>query len=139
MGAAIAFALAASALMIGTNAALAQEALTQGALTADEFFGSATTGEDFAGQAGLGQADLTSTIAQIIRIALGFLGILAVIIILMGGFKWMTAGGNDDKVKDAKKLIISGIIGLVIVVSAFAIASFVITQITLATQGSLST
>lgn len=130
LGAFIAFAMAASVLMLGTANVHAQ-----GALTADEFFGESGSGGDFASTAGLGDADLTTTIASIIRIALGFLGIIAVVIILMGGFRWMTAGGNDDKVKEAKKIIISGVIGLVIVLSAYAIASFVITQIASQTQG----
>ena len=104
-------------------------------LTNDEMFGGDITGEDFANTSGLGSGDLPSTIASIIRVALGFLGIVAVVIILLGGFKWMTAGGNDDKVKDAKKLMVAGVIGLVIVLSAFAIASFVLTQISTATAG----
>src|SRR3989338_3623145 len=103
------------------------------ALTKDELFGGVAA-DDFAGAAGLGNADLPTMIASIIKTILGFLGIVAVIIILFGGFKWMTSGGNDDKVTEARKLIISGIIGLVIVVSAFAIASFVITQIAGVTQ-----
>jgi uncharacterized membrane protein len=53
-------------------------------------------------------------------------GIIAVVIILAGGFKWMTAGGNEDKVGEARKMIISGVIGLAIIMSAFAIAQFVI-------------
>ena len=104
------------------------------ALTADGLFGGDITGDEFASTSGLGDADLVDTIAQIIRIALGFLGVIAVVIILLGGFKWMTAGGNDDKEKEAKKLIFSGIIGLVIVLSAYAIASFVITSISEATS-----
>lgn len=105
------------------------------ALTGDELFGGELTGSEFAGEAGLGAGDLPTTIASIIRVALGFLGIVAVVIILLGGFKWMTAGGNEDKVKDAKKFMIGGVIGLVIVLSAYAIASFVITQITTTTAG----
>ena len=118
---------------IGTKLAilpvlLAPKATFAQALGEDELFGGIGS-EEFAGEAGLGTADLPSTIASIIRTMLGFLGIIAVVIILFGGFKWMTSGGNEDKVQEAKKLIISGIIGLVIVISAFAIASFVITQI----------
>lgn len=108
------------------------------ALEADDLFGGSTTGDDFASIAGLGEADLVDTIAQIIRIALGFLGVIAVVIILLGGFKWMTSGGNNDKVGDAKKLIFAGITGLVIVISAYAIASFVIASIITATTGSSS-
>ncbi len=104
-------------------------------LGADDFFGS-TAGEganvdgaSFASSAGLSAGDLITTIESVLRTALGFLGIIAVIMILLGGFKWMTAAGNDEKVKDAKKLIYSGIIGLVIILTAYAIASFVIQTI----------
>lgn len=78
---------------------------------------------------GLGEKDPREIVAQIINIILGFLGIVAVIIILLGGFKWMTAGGNEDKVGEARKLIVAGIIGLVIILASFAIASFVLTQL----------
>ena len=89
---------------------------------------------DFGDTAGLGQADLKQTIGQLIRVLLGFLGVIAVVVILLGGFKWMTAGGNDEKVTEAKQLIIAGIIGLAIILSAFAIATFVISSIVSATQ-----
>ena len=79
--------------------------------------------------AGLGEEDLTAVVARIIRAILGFLGIVAVIIILWGGFLWMTSGGSDEKVGKARKFIIMGIIGLAIVLSAYAIASFVITAL----------
>lgn len=89
--------------------------------------------EEFQTSTGLGNATLQETIGSIIRVALGFLGIIAVVIILFGGFKWMTAGGKDDQVKDAKKLMISGVIGLVIVLAAFAIAQFIVGQLADAT------
>lgn len=126
------------ALSFGAIALMGVSDVSAQALTADELFGGDVTGSEFASTAGLGEANLVDTIAQIIRVALGFLGVIAVVIILLGGFKWMTAGGNDDKVKDAKKLIFSGIIGLVIIISAFAIASFVIDSIVTATSGSSS-
>ncbi len=101
------------------------------ALTADELFGgTGAVASTFAAEAGLGNTNLITGITSIIRVAMGFLGIIAVIIILLGGFKWMTAAGEDKKIADAKKLIYSGIIGLVIILSAFAIATFVINQIT---------
>lgn len=82
---------------------------------------------------GLGQTDVRITAARIIRVAMGLLGIITVVVILIGGFTWMTAGGNEEKVGEAKKFIYSGIIGLVIILSAYAIASFVITQLVVAT------
>ena len=49
-------------------------------------------------------------------------------------FKWMTAGGNEEKASEARKLIISGVIGLVIILAAFGIATFVLNSLTTATQ-----
>lgn len=108
------------------------------ALTSDQFFGDYSTSDDFASAAGLGSGSLTQTIASIIRVILGFLGVVAVVIILIGGFKWMIAGGNNDKVGEARKYIFAGITGLVIILSAYAIAEFVIDQITSAVAASSS-
>ncbi|MBI2990019.1 MAG: hypothetical protein HYY51_02395 [Candidatus Magasanikbacteria bacterium] len=83
----------------------------------------------------LGNQDLRTTIAKLINVALSLLGIVAVVIILVGGFKWMTAGGNEDKVAEARKLIFSGIIGLAIILSAWAIALFVLNKLASATTG----
>lgn len=74
-------------------------------------------------------SDLKGTIANIVNIVLGFLGIVAVVIILIGGFKWMTSSGNEDQIADAKKYIVNGIIGLVIVFASWAAASFVISNL----------
>ncbi len=79
--------------------------------------------------AGLGEAELSAVVARIIRAILGFLGVVAVVIILWGGFLWMTSGGQDEKIRNARKLILMGIIGLGIVLAAYAIASFVITAL----------
>lgn len=90
-------------------------------------------GLNFASSTGLGAGDLRDTIGSIINVALGFLGIVAVVIILIGGFTWMTAGGNDEKVGEAKKWIFSGIIGLAIILSAYAIAKYVLENLVSAT------
>ena len=89
---------------------------------------------DFTDATGLGDGDVNTTIGNIINIVLGFLGVIAVIIVLFGGFKWMTAGGNDDKVGEAKKLLVAGVIGLAIIFSAYAITSFVLTSLVNASQ-----
>lgn len=78
---------------------------------------------------GLGNQDPRETAANIIRAALSVLGIVAVVIVLYGGVLWMTAAGSDDKVATAKKILFSGIIGLVIILSAFALTQFVINQL----------
>lgn len=83
----------------------------------------------------LGTRDPRETVAAIINVALGFLGIVAVVIILMGGFTWMTAAGNEENVDKAKKLIFAGVVGLAIILSAYAIASFVLRELYAATRG----
>jgi hypothetical protein len=83
---------------------------------------------------GLGDKDPREIAASVIKVALGFLGIIAVAIILLGGFKWMTAGGNEEKVEESKKLITAGIIGLIIILASWGIATFVINSLFTATQ-----
>ncbi len=78
---------------------------------------------------GLGNQDPRETAANIIRSALSVLGIVAVVIVLYGGVLWMTAAGSEDKVSTAKKILFSGIIGLIIILSAFALTQFVINQL----------
>ncbi|MFH1947326.1 MAG: LamG-like jellyroll fold domain-containing protein [Candidatus Magasanikbacteria bacterium] len=82
---------------------------------------------------GLGGQDIRITIAKIIRAVLGLLGIIAVSIMLYGGFVYMTAGGNEEKIGTAKKILINGTIGLVIILSSFSIAQFIIMQLGKAT------
>jgi len=77
---------------------------------------------------GLGTADLESTVVNIIQWVLGFLGLIAVIFILYGGFVWMTASGNEEKVSKAKKVITAAVIGLIVVLLAWAIVIFVVGQ-----------
>ena len=81
----------------------------------------------------LGGGDVRQTAANIINVALGFLGIISVIIVLLGGFKYMISGGNEEKTTEAKNLIISGIIGLAIILSAWAITKFVVGNLMTAT------
>lgn len=85
---------------------------------------------------GLVTTDIRIIIARIIRVALGLMGIVLVCVILYGGIIWMTAGGNEEKIASAKKIIFNGVIGLLIVLSSFSIASFIIGKLIDATTGS---
>ena len=82
-------------------------------------------GLNYATIAGWGTQDLRVSIARTIRIILGFLGIIAVVIVIWAGLRWMTAGGNEDKVTKAKGILTAGLIGLFIILAAYAIATFV--------------
>ncbi|MBP9827671.1 Ig-like domain-containing protein [Patescibacteria group bacterium] len=76
--------------------------------------------------AGLGTGrSLPQIIGTIINVFLGFLGVIFLILVIYSGFLWMTAGGDDEKVNRAKQTLIRGAIGLAIVLSAFAITSFI--------------
>jgi Zn-dependent protease with chaperone function len=83
---------------------------------------------------GLTRADPRETAVKIINVALGFLGIIAVIIVLYGGFMWMTAGGNEERITKAKQILTAGVIGLVIIIMAWAIARFVVETLIEATK-----
>jgi hypothetical protein len=104
--------------------------LAQGDLTTDDL-GVGVIQDDIK----LGGGDVRQTAARLINVALGFLGIIAVVIVLIGGFKYMVSGGNDEKTSEARRLILSGIIGLAIILSAWAITSFVLSRLLEATAG----
>lgn len=82
----------------------------------------------------LAQGDVRGMVARIINIILGLLGTVAVVIIIVAGFKWMTAGGGEDKLAEARKLMFAGVIGLAIVLAAYSIATFVVKGLTQAIQ-----
>lgn len=82
----------------------------------------------------LGSDDPRKIIARIINTIMLFLGIIAVVILLLGGFKWMTAAGNEESVSSAKKIMAAGVIGLVIVLASWGIAQFVLNQLINATN-----
>jgi hypothetical protein len=82
---------------------------------------------------GLPATDIRLVIARIIRVALGLLGIVALGLILYAGFCGWTAGGNEEQVASAKKFLLNTVIGLAIILSAYAIVSFVISKLADAT------
>lgn len=77
---------------------------------------------------GTGEAELNSTVSRVIELFSVIVGIAAVIMIIVGGFLYVTSGGDSNKVAAAKHTIIYAIIGLVIAVVAQIIVRFVIGQ-----------
>ena len=82
-------------------------------------------GTEYGASSGLGNADPRLVVSSVIRAVLGLLGLGALIILLYSGFEWMTAGGNDQKVGDAKKRIWYTMIGITVIFMAYAITLFV--------------
>ena len=83
-----------------------------------------------------GAVDIRIIIANILKYFLTFVGIIFLVYIVYAGFSWMTAGGNDDKIKRAKETLTAGVIGITVIIMAFAIARFVIIAARCATDTS---
>ncbi|MDP3964427.1 MAG: hypothetical protein Q8Q20_02055 [bacterium] len=75
--------------------------------------------------------DLEQTMLRVVRWLLTFLALAAAILVIYGGFIWLTAAGNEEKITQAKKTITAAVIGIVIIALAWAMVWFV-------TQGVLS-
>lgn len=90
---------------------------------------------NFQAATGLGTLDIRIVIARVIRYALGFLGVIAVSIIIYGGWLYMTSQGDQGQIDRAKQYIINAVIGLVIILSSFGIASFVLNSLLKASGG----
>lgn len=83
----------------------------------------------FTGTAGFAASDLGTIISLIIKLVLGLLAIIFLVLLIMAGFKWMTAGGNEQQIKDAQATIKTAVIGLVIVLAAYSITYFIFNKL----------
>ena len=84
------------------------------------------TGLGFGTATGLSTQDIRVTVAKIIRAFIGILGLVALVIILYGGFLWMTSGGNEEKIEKGKQVLTNGAIGLAIIFLSLGITQFII-------------
>ena len=84
---------------------------------------------------GLGGDDIRKVVAQMINIVLALLGIIFLVICVYAGFRLMTAAGNEDAVRDARKILFAGVAGLAIVLAAYSISKFVLSGLYQATSG----
>ncbi len=98
-------------------------------------------GEELAGGYGLDGAktqfgnklptnvDIPTFLGKILGSVLGFTGTIFFVLVIIAGLMWMTSAGNEDRVKRAKQILIAAVIGLIIVMSAYAITSFIGTNL----------
>lgn len=115
--------------MIISIAVISQTNIALGSDNLGSWFENLTTA---AGQRGAGyetSAEPESIISMIIRIALSFLGVIFLVLMIYGGYLWMMARGNEEQVTKARNLITAAIIGLVIVLAAYAISWFVMSKL----------
>ena len=118
--------IAFAGVLLLTNFCLAQSGWMEGAST--EFGGLAAGAE-------IKTADLPTLIGNIISIILGLLGVVLILLIIYSGFLWMTAGGETKQVDKAQAYIKNAVIGLVVILLAYAITQFVIDKLMLVSMG----
>jgi magnesium-transporting ATPase (P-type) len=73
--------------------------------------------------------DLNALIKRVVNILLFVVGIASVIMIIIGGLRYVTSGGDQGQISGAKNTIMYAVIGLVVASLAFAIVNFVVTRI----------
>lgn len=78
---------------------------------------------------------LGDTVVNILTAVIGFLGVIATILIVYAGYLWMTAGGDDSQIDKAKSIIKQVIIGFIVLSLSYAIVSFVFSQVQKAAPG----
>ena len=73
-----------------------------------------------------GQTSLRGIILTIVNFFLTFLGLLTVVMVIYGGFLYVSAGGAEENVGKAKKILLYSVIGIVIIVASFAFVNTVL-------------
>ena len=87
---------------------------------------------------GISQTTISSIAGTAVSVFLSILGIIFIVLMLYGGYLWMTARGSEEQLTKAKELIQAAVIGLIIIVAAYAISFFIfnwLTPRTLTTPG----
>ncbi len=72
---------------------------------------------------------MTQIVQYVISAFLGLLGIIFLVLIIYAGYSWMTAQGDEEKVKVAKDTLTRAIIGLIIIIAAYSITYFVFSNL----------
>lgn len=83
-----------------------------------------------ASTAGEGPSDLQTLAKRVVNFLSVIVGVVAVIMIIVGGFRYITSGGESSNVSGAKNTLIYAIVGLIIVALAQFIVHFVLTNVT---------
>jgi len=73
-----------------------------------------------------GSDDIGKVITNVINVLLFIIGAISVVMLIIGGFRYTTSGGDQNNVKAAKDTILYAIIGLVVAFLAFAIVNWVV-------------
>lgn len=111
-------------------------ARTAAATIVNSNFKANVTRETGIGEGSASPVDITITI---INTFLSLLGIIALVLIIYAGFRWMTAGGKEEQITEAKGMLKAAVIGIAIVLLSYTIAQFIFSNLESATgQGAIS-
>ena|GEM_PF-4965861 len=86
-------------------------------------------GLSYGSETGLGTTDIRITTAQIVRSLIGILGIVFVVLIILSGVYYLLSKSDPEKVAKAKKILLSAIIGLIIILMAYALTSYILNML----------
>lgn len=73
--------------------------------------------------------DIRITVIKTVNTALVFLGIIFVLLLIVAGFQYMTAGGNEDQVKKSMGRIKTAVIGVLIIFMSWSISMYILTRL----------
>ena len=76
------------------------------------------------------ETSLTGFILRVINIALALAGLIAVLFLIIGGFRYITAGGNEEAAGSAKKIILNAVIGIIVIILSFVVVRVVSNTLT---------
>lgn len=99
---------------------------------------------DFKKNSGLGEsgdgagyeaANLTDVkfsvmVGKVVRVAILLLGIFFFLLTIYAGFKWMLSRGNSQEIEAAKKIMQNAVLGLIVILLAYAITAFAMAILT---------
>lgn len=74
---------------------------------------------------GVDEFSVAQILGRVVNVFISLLAVIFIIIIILAGYKWLTANGSEEKVKAAQDSITRGVIGLIIILSAWAIWTFI--------------
>ncbi len=92
-------------------------------------------GLNYGAATGLADTDPRIVVGRIIKASLSLLGTISVVLIIYSGFMWMIAGGEEEKISKAKKILLAAVIGLIIILSAYSLTNFMLVRIFNAVNG----
>ncbi len=110
-------------LALAGNAVIASAAVGRAFAANDTISGGAE-----AAQGNTSAVPLTTQIQNITNTMLFAIGVVAVIMLIVGGFRYIFSGGNSTSVNAAKDTILYAVIGIVVAILAFAIVNFILGQ-----------